>query len=337
MSDLMITTYSMWRQFRNCRKACELRYFKELVPLAKDVNLVFGSLVHDCLELWHSDRNLSKVYDHLDKVCCNRNQDEKQKADWQLATAMLTGYAETYSKENFEIIALEKTFSGPLINPQTGASSKSFILAGKVDGIVKQDNQYFLLEHKTASMIDGSYLEKLWTDFQIILYSWYIEQTMGIKISGIIYNVLVKTRLQQSKGETEAEYQDRLADLIAKSKTGKSSAKRKMPETDEEFYQRLCEKYSEPGMFHREILFISRDQFTELQAELWELSQALLDARRRNVFYRNTAYCFQYNRPCSYFPLCRSGENPNLIENHYEKLPANEELKSSDNDSTPIF
>lgn len=337
MSNLMITTYSMWRLFRNCRKACELRYFRELMPITRDANLAFGSLVHECLELWHRERNLAKVYDLLERSCPNRNHEDKQKADWQLATAMLTGYAETYAKDNFEVIALEKNFSGPLVNPQTGANSKSFLLAGKVDGIVKQDGLYFLLEHKTASQIDGSYLEKLWTDFQIVLYSWYIELTMGIKISGIIYNVLVKARLQQSKGETESEYQERLADLIAKSKTGRSSAKRKMPETDEEFYQRLCEKYREPGMFHREILYISKDQFTELQSELWELSQSLLDARRRNVFYRNTAYCFQFNKPCAYFPLCRSGENPNLIENHYERVAPNEELGSSENDSTPIF
>ncbi len=34
------------------------------------------------------------------------------------------------------------------------------MLAGKVDGIVKKDGQYFLLEHKTASLIDSGYLER---------------------------------------------------------------------------------------------------------------------------------------------------------------------------------
>jgi len=53
---------------------------------------------------------------------------------------------------------------------------------------------------------------------------------------GIIYNVLVKARLQQSAGETEAEYEARRAELIAKSKTGKSSAQRKLPESDEAFH-----------------------------------------------------------------------------------------------------
>ena len=39
-------------------------------------------------------------------------------------------------------------------------------------------------------------------------------------------------------------------------------------------------------MFHREMLYLSRDRFETLQSELWELTQAFLDARRRGVFYR---------------------------------------------------
>lgn len=336
-SPLMTTTYSMWRLFRNCRKACELRYFDELVPLERDGSLSFGSTIHSALEKWHGTGDLVQVLDIIDAAFPDRLQEERQKEHWNLARAMMASYATQYPKEEFEIVALEKSFEGPIVNPETSAASRSFVLAGKVDGIVKQGDEYFLLEHKTASQIDASYLERLWTDFQIILYAGYLEQTMGIRISGIIYNVLVKAKLRQSKGESEEEYQERLAELIAKSKTGKSSAKRKMPETDEEFQLRLAEKYKEPGMFHREVLYISRDQFVELKSELWELSQALLDARRRKAFYRNTSYCFQYNKPCAYFPLCSSGGNPNVIENLYQKVAPHEELREAEQETIPQF
>lgn len=338
MKEIMKTTYSMWSRFRNCRKACEWRYFKELVPLERNKNLAFGSVIHDALEIWHGHRDLVRVLEHLDGAYRERALDEKQLADWHLATAMMTAYAKHYPAEEFKVIALEKTFEGPIINPITGAASRSFSLAGKVDGIIKQDGLYYLLEHKTAAQIDAGYLERLWTDFQIILYAWYLEQTMGIYISGVIYNVLVKAKLRQSKGETEVEFETRRAGLIAKSKTGKSSAKRKMPETDEAFQARLMTKYQEPGMFHREMLYISRDQFKELQAELWELSQAMLDARRKDFFYRNTSNCFQFNRPCAYFQLCRSGDNPNVIENHYQRVAPHEELLDAPAEkTTPAF
>ena len=323
----MVSTYSMWSLFRNCRKAVDWRYLQQIVPIQRDRNLYFGSLIHECLQTWHQRRDLAEVLALVDRLCPDRIRDENQFRDWHLATAMMKAYAARYAVEEFDVVALEKTFEGPIINPASGAASRSFVLAGKVDGIVRTGGDYFVLEHKTAGQLDSDYLERLWTDFQITIYAHYIEQTLGIPITGILYNVLVKAKLQQSKGETEEEFQERRAELLAKSKTGKSSAKRRMPETDEEFQQRLSEKYSEPTMLHREMLYLSRDRFDILRSELWELTQAFLDARRRGVFYQNTAFCFNYQRPCSYFALCRSNGNPNLIDNFYQRVAPNEELQ----------
>lgn len=337
MSAKMPTTYSMWSKFRNCRKACEWRYLKELVPLERNGSLHFGALIHECLELWHRHRDLERVLDHINGACPDRAGDPSQHTDWHLATAMMQGYAARYPEEDFEVVALEKTFEGPIVNPATGASSRSFTLAGKVDGIVKKDGQYFLFEHKTASLIDSGYLERLWGDFQIQLYCWYVEQTFGWRIAGIIYNILPKAKLRQRQGETEEAYQARRAELIAKSKTGKTTAKRKMPETDEEFQARLLEWYAQPDVFHREMLFISREQFDTLRAELWELTRSFLDARRRGIFYQNTSQCFQYGRPCPYFPLCRSGGSPNVIENFYRREAPHTELRENLEAENPIF
>ncbi|BDC48885.1 hypothetical protein F183_A12010 [Bryobacterales bacterium F-183] len=324
----MVTTYSMWSLFRNCRKAVDWRYLQNLAPIERDRNLHFGSLIHECLEMWHRDRDLASVLDHIDRRCAGRAQDEDQRRDWHYATAMMKGYAELYAVEEFEVIALEETFTNmPIVNPATGATSRSFVLAGKVDGIVRIDGDYYLLEHKTAAQLGSDYLERLWTDFQITLYAWYLEQRFGFQITGILYNILVKTRLQQSQGETEEEFEARRAELLAKSKTGKTTAKRKLPETDDEFQQRLAEKYAEPGMFHRERLYISRDRFAVLQAELWELTQSFLEARRRGAFYQNTSFCFNYQRPCPYFALCRSNGNPNVMENFYQRVEPHEELR----------
>ena len=337
-SASMVSTYSMWSLFRNCRKAVEWRHIEHLTPLERDHNLHFGSLIHQCLEVWHRDRDLAQVLDLIDRLCPNRAQDEDQKRDWHNATAMMKGYAARYPAEEFDIVALEKTFEGPIVNPATGASSRSFVLAGRIDGIVRVGDDYFVLEHKTASQLDADYLERLWTDFQITIYAYYIEQTLGIRITGILYNVLVKARLQQSQGETEEEFQARRAELLAKSKTGKSTAKRKLPESDEEFQQRLGEKYAAPAMFHREMLYLSRDRFDVLRSELWELTQAFLDARRRGVFYQNTSFCFHHQRPCPYFALCRSNGNPNVIDNFYQRVEPNEELRALPSEPTePAF
>jgi hypothetical protein len=330
-----ISTYSMWSLFRNCRKACEYRYVLGLVPNQKDANLSFGSLIHECLQTWHETGDLNAVLAYIDGACGNRLSDDGVHRDWHLARAMMTGYAQRYPTEDFTVTALEKTFEGPIVNPATGAASRSFVLAGKVDGIVRIGGEHYILEHKTSATIGADYLERLWTDFQIAIYSHYVEEALGVPITGVIYNILAKARLQQSAGETEEEYQARRETLLAKSKTGKTTARRKLPETDEEFQARLLEKYAEPEMFHREMLYLSRDRFDILRAELWELTQAFLDARRRGVFYQNTGFCFNYHRPCAYFPVCRSNGNPNVIDNFYTIAAPHEELR--DASSEPIF
>ncbi|MFH1682037.1 MAG: PD-(D/E)XK nuclease family protein [Candidatus Eisenbacteria bacterium] len=327
MTEPTVTTYSLWSLFRNCRKACEWRYRRDLVPIERDRNLTFGALVHECLMIWHREQDLELVLQHIDRACRDRAHDGRLRGDWHLARALMAGYATRYPKEDFKVVALEKQFEGEIINPETGAASRSFVLAGKVDGIIRIGQENFLLEHKTTAQLGGDYLERLWTDFQISLYAWYVEKTLGIPITGILYNILVKARLKQGQGETETEFDTRRKELLARSKTGRSAARRKVSESDGGFQGRLAAKYADPGMFHRETLFISRNQFSALQTELWELTQAFLGARRRGVFYQNTSFCFHFNRPCPYFPLCRSGGNPHLIESLYEKRPPHEELR----------
>src|SRR5262249_48195354 len=138
----MVTTYSMWSLFRNCRKAVDWRYLQQLVPIARDRNLHFGTIMHECLQTWHQRRDLAEVHTLIDRLCPNRLREENQRRDWHLATAMTRAYASKYATEDFEVIALEKTFEGPISNPATGAPSRSFVLAGKVDGIVRIEGKY---------------------------------------------------------------------------------------------------------------------------------------------------------------------------------------------------
>ncbi|MHB9037062.1 MAG: PD-(D/E)XK nuclease family protein [Armatimonadota bacterium] len=325
----IISTYSMWNLFRNCRKACEWRYIKELVPMSRDHALSFGILIHTCLEMWHGGSSLESVLDFIDASLPKHSQDDSRRSDWHLARAMMIGYVVRYPSEDFEIIALEKIFEGRIVNPATGASSRSFTIAGKVDGIVRMRDtgEYYLLEHRTTSQLDGDYLERLWTDLQVSLYAHYIEQTLGICISGVIYNMLVKAKLQQGKGETQAEFEARRAELLSKSKTGKTSATRKLPESDESFQGRLLAKYAEPGMFHREMLRLSHNQLDAMKTDLWELTQQFLHSRRRDMFWRNTSYCFANHRTCPYFSLCSSNGSGKVIAESYERRPPHEELR----------
>lgn len=319
-------TYSALATFRNCRKRFYWRYVRELAPIQKDPALRFGTLWHSCTERLDNGADLPAVMAFVDESLPERATDREQRKFWHLLNAMLAAYVRKYSNQADQIVAAEKKFEHPIFNPKTGAPSKTFVMAGKVDLIFERDGKRYIRERKTAANIDQSYIERLWTDFQSQLYAYFIEQAEGVKIYGVEYDVVVKAKLQQSEGETEEEFKVRFEEACKKNKSGKSSATRQLPESDEDFAKRLAEKYQDPQLLHREPLLFSKDDLDELRSDLWELTQAILEARRRNAWYKNTSQCWAYNKPCPYFALCRSNGNPILIENQYEHRPAHEEL-----------
>lgn len=338
-NDKTLLTYSALNTFRNCPRKYKNRYLDNLRPRERPEALSFGSMIHTAIELWYRSQNAESrrndVLAYINDAFENRVVDSHQMTQWHLATAMIRGYADRYATEEFEVVEVEKEFVGEIRNPDTGRQSQTFRIAGKVDGIVRCHDGLYLLEHKTASSIDANYLDKLWTDTQIALYCYYLRE-LGYPIVGVIYNVLLKSRLKQGKGETQDEYEARKAELAAKNKSGKSSAKRQMPETDDEFQQRLTEWYSRPEAFHREFIYLSEDRLAMLQDEVWEITQQYLDARRRGKWLLNTSNCFSYQRPCEYLAYCQSGFSPNVADNLYEIALPNEELSRVDSEAPPF-
>ena len=338
-SEKTLLTYSALNTFRNCPRKYKNRYLDNLRPRERAEALSFGSVIHAAIELWYrspdTESRLPDVLAYIDDAFENRVVDANLMVQWHLATAMIRGYAERYATEDFEVVEVEKEFVGEIRNPDTGRQSQTFRIAGKVDGIVRCHDGLYLLEHKTASTVDSSYLDKLWTDTQIALYCYYLRE-LGYPIVGVIYNVLLKSRLKQGKGETQEEYEVRHAELAAKNKSGKSTAKRQMPETDDEFQTRLTEWYSRPEAFHREFIYLSEDRLAMLQDEVWEITQQYLDARRRGKWLLNTSNCFSYQRPCEYLAYCQSGFNPNVADNLYEIALPNEELSRVDSEAPPF-
>lgn len=341
---LLLSTYSMWSTFRMCRRHAYWRYIRAIIPRAAVAEpLYFGKLIHACLEVWHKqvattllspEERLNTAYQTIDQAIPNHPFGSREHFNWHLARAIMRGYAAQYPIEAWRVLAIEHEFTAPITNPSTGASSRSFYMGGKIDGLVAQvvsglgDSEHnFILEHKTASTIDANYLDRLWTDFQSALYALEIERTLNIKVTGVVYNIITKAKLQQAQGETEAEYHEKLAAACAKNKSGKSSLKRQLAETDVEFAARLDAWYAEPQRFHREQLILGREQMRLIEEEVWELTQQFLDCRRRDVWYQNPQACFVPGRPCPYYPICSSNDNPNVIDNLFEPKEPHEELE----------
>lgn len=335
--DKIKTSYSMWSMFRNCRKMFELRYFCGLVPLTEAPALSFGTVIHKCIEIWLTEKDDCKILRFIDSSFPDRNFDAYQKQSWHYARAMMIKYIKEYADSTITPVSVEDIFEINITNPKTGAESKTFTIAGKIDLLAQHnfddDKGLWIYDHKTTAGITEGYLDKLWCDLQLLIYARYYARAKGLNIAGCVYDILTKPKLRQSAGETEEEFQIRYAELCAKNKSGKSSAKRQMPETDEEFQSRLSERLSQPFTFHREHIPLDNNRLNGVESEIWELTQQLLIARRTGNFYQNTDHCFKWGRACPYFPICRSGMNEVVASTGYQIKEPHSELIESENES----
>jgi len=321
-STRRLLTYSELSTFRNCRRHHYWRYERAIAPMCDTApSLRFGDNFHKLLERWHGG-DAASCQDYIETVGpdlisdeCGAEQVNTEKA--RLA-AMLQAYATFYPRESedFEVLALEREFRIEIRNPGTGACSRSFILGGKIDGLLRRSDGLWLLEHKTASesSLNRAYIDRLQLDFQIQIYTMALSRLLKEPVQGVIYNVICKPALRP--------YQ--------------VSQKRKVAETYIEYVQRCREWFdeyrnsSDESMQTRLLrvpLFVDHDRQRLLQEELWELTQQLLFARKRSFWYQNTSNCFAYNRPCPYMPICVSKDNPLLIENQYVARERHTELE----------
>jgi hypothetical protein len=98
-----------------------------------------------------------------------------------------------FSDANLNFISLETEFSVPLRNPLSGRASPRVFLEGRFDGLVqRRDNgTFWLWETKTARSID-MLAESLFNDFQAGAYLIAAQELFGVKVAGVLYNILRK-------------------------------------------------------------------------------------------------------------------------------------------------
>lgn len=126
----MLTTSSA-RAYRACPRRYMFSYELGIRPKRVSGARAFGHVMHAALEAW-----LRGGYDLDAAIAVTLGRP----LDFETAKlqAMLTGYHARWADEPLEVLAVEQEYTAPLINPETGASSRTFIRAGKLDAIVRK-------------------------------------------------------------------------------------------------------------------------------------------------------------------------------------------------------
>ena len=218
-------TQTLLGKFIVCRERFRLHAVEGLqrVPesFAEVHKMEFGSLLHAGFEEWFDSYDQKKAVKairlYAAELTGRFKSETKDVATWvRYAIRMFNLYARQWSRQDSarEFIATEQTFRVNYRLP----SGREVVLRGKYDGIFKDRDKIWLLEHKVKGWIDEDSLQQsLGQNLQAMLYLSTLA-TEG-EVGGILYDVVrrplaSKDRIRQTQRESRDEFEDRLFGLI---------------------------------------------------------------------------------------------------------------------------
>jgi hypothetical protein len=317
---LPLITTSELKSFRSCKRQHHYSYRLGYRPIDKAGPLRFGTAMHNALEVWWSPGTLCDLGAAINAIDSEGEIDEFERAK---ARAMMMNYHARWCQEDYEILAVEKEFEAPLVNPSTGKTSTTFQIGGKIDAIVRKSNgDVFLVEHKSAGVevtFDTPYWKRLILDTQISTY--YVGgRALGYDIKGCIYDVLRKPPIKPKEIPIRDEFDmkivvDQQGNRV-KTKDGKKWRETAdaglgytlttRPETPDEFEKRCIEVIMEDPeryLVRGEVYRLEEDELDAAQ-DTWDTARELRESELASRHPRNPDACDKWGRFCDYWPVC---------------------------------
>jgi hypothetical protein len=259
--------------------------------------------------------------------------------DLARAEAMLAGYHARWvdDMQDLVVLGVELEFNAPLRNPDTGAMSRTWTLAGKLDVLVQHASTgaVNVVEHKHTSVDAGpgsDYLKRLRMDGQVTTY-FAGATSLGHDVEACIYDVLVKPGLRPLKATPpESRKYTKDGRLYAN--------QRERDETPDEYRARLLDAIAaEPNDFYLRANVVRHEvEMHEGMADIWETGRAMREAELAGRHPRNPDACVRYGRTCEFFDVC-TGEGSLQDDQRYRRSArVHTELSGdTDRDGLPLL
>lgn len=307
---MQILTNSRLRAFRRCPRLHHYSYNLGVRLRTSPDALSFGSLVHAALEAWWQAPAEEKLNAAL--LPLEKEPDAFTRAR---ARVMLYGYHERWleAADALDVVAVEREFEVPLVNPETGAESRTFVLAGKVDAIARErsSGRLYLVEHKTSSedLSPGSdYWARLRIDSQVSIYVGAAASSEPV--AGCIYDVLGKPAQKPLQATPEA---DRKYTKPTKAEpTPRLYAnQRESDETVDEYESRMLDHVaSNPERYYARAEIVRLDAEIDAAArDTWHAARMLRESQVADRHPRNPDACHLRGSTCPFFGVCTGVES----------------------------
>jgi hypothetical protein len=295
-------TSSRLKCYRRCPREHLFAYELGYRPLVEADAVRFGTLVHRALEAyWKAPQG------RLDAaLAALEAADGSDAFELAKARALMRGYDTRWGDAPYEVLAVEVEFTAPLVNPSTGAASKTWVLGGKIDAIVRDfsNGHVLICEHKTSSedISSGSlYWKRLRLDAQVSAY--YVgAKALGYDVTGCLYDVLGKPGLRPLKATPlESRKYTKDGRLYA--------GQRERDETPVDYEVRVAEDIAaDPDAYYArgDVVRLERD-LLDHAGDAWQLARQIRDAELARRAPRNVDACRRQGGMCPYWSVC-SGE-----------------------------
>lgn len=300
MSDgRRLLTHSRMQAFKTCRRNHDFAYNKGWRPDRESAPLRFGGNFHLALDLRAQGRTTDQIiqvirscYTTLPAWADNADGAYEWQLECEIVCRMFMGYDWRWADDGIEVVKTEQQFDElPIINPETGRSTPTYTLAGKIDKIVKlPDGRLAVMEHKTTGDgigVDSDFWRRLRLDQQITLYI-IAARGMGYGVQTVLFDAIHKPGIRPKK-----------LTKVQQEKTGRDR------ETIAEYGDRLTADIADRPDFYfagQEVPRLESD-LDEFEAELWQIQRDMRECEKAGRHFRNTAACLHPYK-CQFFNIC---------------------------------
>ena len=222
-------TQGLLSTWRNCRQLAWI-YLQGYSQKSGSLALTFGTIVHAILERVYGDLQKGKkslpsrpellAYIKLvekdwekENPRATKEELEQKEQCLLLVESIMPLYFQFWHKDKFlKWVGVEQEFNIPY-QLKDGRKTR---LRGKMDGVFKK-NGIWLFETKAKSRIDeGALVDVLPLDFQNKFYLSALRKQHKLQPSGVKYNVVRRSQMEQRKDETAKKFSQRVAADITK-------------------------------------------------------------------------------------------------------------------------
>lgn len=250
------------------------------------------------------------------------------------ARGLMVGYDRRWREQEYITVAVEDVVTADLYNPETGAKSRTFTIAGKLDVRADLNGLTVLVDHKTTSEDitdpNGTYWRQLIVENQLSHYL-LLEWLNGRKPNNAMWDVIRKPSIsprQLTKAEQkEISFQKKWFgfDLTDEQVQEAIASGRETMRLYELRLTSDCTAERPERYFQRRSIPRLDSEIMEYAKELWDHSQDLIVARRTNRHPKNAGACLLYGSPCVFLGVC-SGHDEIDSGNWRKKEWAHNEL-----------